>query len=178
MLQATTPHAVRRLIVAAGASLAALGAFSAAPSAAHAAPSPALPPPLHGPDRSAGEHRLGEHHLTVTVRNAGGGADGTFELDCHPSRGSHPDPAGACRALDRNNLWGRDVFGPAAGGAVCTMQYGGTATARVTGTWAGRPVDAAFDRSNGCEIDRWDRLVPLLPAVSEERGRGVNVLRR
>ncbi|MER5290717.1 SSI family serine proteinase inhibitor [Streptomyces pharetrae] len=178
MLQATTPHALRRLIVAVGASLAALGAVSAAPSAAHAVPSPALPPPQHGPDRSAGEHRLGEHHLTVTVRNAGGGADGTFELDCHPSRGSHPDPAGACRALDRNTLWGRDVFGPTARGAVCTMQYGGTATARVTGTWAGRPVDAAFDRSNGCEIDRWDRLVPLLPAVGEERGRGVNVLRR
>jgi hypothetical protein len=43
------------------------------------------------------------------------------------------------------------------------MRYGGPATARVTGWWAGRPVDATFDRSNGCEIERWDRFVPLLP---------------
>jgi hypothetical protein len=49
------------------------------------------------------------------------------------------------------------------------MQYGGAATARVTGTWAGRPVDAAYSRKNGCEIARWDRLVPLLP---EARGAG------
>ncbi|MEV8552437.1 SSI family serine proteinase inhibitor [Streptomyces glaucescens] len=178
MPHATTPHAVRRLIVAAGASLAALGAFSAAPSAAHAVPSPALPPSPHGPDRSADGHHLGDHHLNVTVRDAGGDADGTYELDCHPSRGSHPDPAGACRALDRNTRWGSDAFAPVAGDAVCTMRYGGTATARVTGTWAGRPVDAAFDRSNGCEIDRWDRLVPFLPDASEGQGRGVNVLRR
>jgi hypothetical protein len=43
------------------------------------------------------------------------------------------------------------------------MRYGGPATAHVTGRWAGRPVDAVYDRSNGCEIERWDRLVPLLP---------------
>lgn len=43
------------------------------------------------------------------------------------------------------------------------MQYGGPATARITGTWAGRPVDATYDRTNGCAIARWDRMVPLLP---------------
>ncbi|HZF89844.1 SSI family serine proteinase inhibitor [Streptomyces sp.] len=166
MLKVTTPHTVRRLIVAAGASLAALGSLSAAPAAtAFAVPSPKLPPPLTGSDRSAGEH-----HLTVTVRNAGGGADGTFELDCHPSGGSHPDPAGACRVLDRSTRWGSDTFAPVSGGAVCTMQYGGPATAHVTGTWAGRPVDTTFDRSNGCEIDRWDRLVPLLPDLRDWTG--------
>jgi hypothetical protein len=45
------------------------------------------------------------------------------------------------------------------------MRYGGPATARVTGRWAGRAVDATYDRSNGCEIARWDRFVPLLPAM-------------
>jgi hypothetical protein len=43
------------------------------------------------------------------------------------------------------------------------MQYGGPATAHVTGNWAGRPVDTTYDRSDGCEIARWDRLVPVLP---------------
>ncbi len=54
-------------------------------------------------------------------------------------------------------------------GSVCTMQYGGPATARVTGVWAGRPVDVTYDRGDGCEISRWDRMVPLLPRVGAER---------
>ncbi|MFJ9563563.1 SSI family serine proteinase inhibitor [Streptomyces fuscichromogenes] len=106
---------------------------------------------------------VADDHLKVTVRHAGSGRDGMYELSCHPGAGSHPDAAGACQALDRNTRWGRDTFAPVAPGAVCTMLYGGPATAHVTGTWAGRPVDATYDRSNGCEIARWDRMVPLLP---------------
>ncbi|WP_328872433.1 subtilase-type protease inhibitor [Streptomyces sp. NBC_00287] len=101
-------------------------------------------------------------HLTVTVKNAGG-ADGRYELYCHPGGGDHPDVSGACAALDRGARWGKDAFAPVPEGSVCTMQYGGAATAHVTGTWAGRPVDARFERGNGCEIGRWDRLVPVLP---------------
>jgi hypothetical protein len=148
------------LLVAVGSagSLGSLVALSAVPAAA----APAFPsPPVRAEDRAgaAGDH------LTVTVRNAGGRADGTYEVDCHPSRGSHPDVSGACAAVDRNTRWGKDAFGPATKDSICTMQYGGPATAHVTGTWAGRPVDATFDRSNGCEIGRWDRLVPLLPKL-------------
>ncbi|MEU0408082.1 SSI family serine proteinase inhibitor [Streptomyces griseorubiginosus] len=104
----------------------------------------------------------GGDHLTVTVRDAGD-RSATYEVRCHPGRGSHPDLAGACAAVDRNTRWGRDTFAPVPDGSVCTMLYGGPATAHVTGTWAGRPVDARFDRSNGCETARWNRFVPLLP---------------
>jgi hypothetical protein len=45
------------------------------------------------------------------------------------------------------------------------MQYGGPATAHITGRWAGRPVDAWYDRRDGCRIARWNQLVPLLPDV-------------
>ncbi|MFF0012941.1 SSI family serine proteinase inhibitor [Streptomyces sp. NPDC005374] len=114
---------------------------------------------------SASVHTADGDHLTVTVKDAGGGADGTYELDCHPAHGSHPDPSGACDTLDRNTRWGRDTFAPVPDGSVCTMLYGGPATAHVTGTWAGRPVDAGFDRSDGCDTARWDRFVPLLPKV-------------
>ncbi|MFD3498582.1 SSI family serine proteinase inhibitor [Streptomyces sp. NPDC058678] len=133
-------------------------ALSAVPVAA-ASPSLA-PPPVRDEDRARGGD-----HLTVTVRNAGGAADGTYEVDCHPGGGSHPDAGGACAVVERNTRWGKDAFAAVPGDSVCTMQYGGPATAHVTGTWAGRPVDARFDRSNGCEIGRWDRLVPLLPKV-------------
>jgi hypothetical protein len=71
----------------------------------------------------------------------------------------------ACAAVDRNTRWGSEPFAPVAPGSDCTMLYGGPATARVTGTWAGRPVHATYDRSNGCEMARWDRMVPLLPGL-------------
>ncbi|WP_306184455.1 MULTISPECIES: SSI family serine proteinase inhibitor [unclassified Streptomyces] len=152
-LSSRSPHRpLRRLLLGASASAVALTALSALPAAASAG----APPPVRDEDR-AGDH------LTVTVRHAGGGRDGTFELYCHPGGGSHPDVRGACGVLDRSTRWGRDTFAPVPRDSVCTMQYGGPATAHITGTWAGRPVDATYDRGNGCEIGRWDRLVPLLP---------------
>ncbi|WP_405871242.1 SSI family serine proteinase inhibitor [Streptomyces sp. NBC_00005] len=143
----------RFLVVAASAA-----ASSVVPAVAHAGVAhPAVaPPPVQDEDR-AGDH------LTVTVRHAGDGTDGTFQLYCHPGGGTHPDVSGACEALDHGTSWGRDTFAPAPEGSLCTMQYGGPATAHVTGTWAGRPVDASYDRSDGCQIGRWNRLVPLLP---------------
>ncbi|HET9383287.1 MAG TPA: SSI family serine proteinase inhibitor [Streptomyces sp.] len=152
------PAGPYRVLLGAVACLAALGALPTPSAAYAAAPGASMPPPVRDEDR-AGDH------LVVTVRDAGGGADGTYELYCHPRGGSHPDPAGACDAVDENTRWGRDGFAPVPDGASCSMQYGGPATARVTGTWAGRPVDAAYERSNGCQIARWDRFVPLLPAV-------------
>ncbi|MGW5618495.1 SSI family serine proteinase inhibitor [Streptomyces sp. NPDC003877] len=163
--RATARPALRRLLVGA-ASVAAVGSLTAAPSTAYAqaeATGPASPARAGGgPDRD---------HLTVTVRNAGGTADGTYELYCGPDGGSHPDPRGACAALERDTRWGQDLFAPAPEGGFCTMQYGGPATAHVTGTWAGRPVYASYDRRDGCGIARWDRLVPLLPDMKAE-GRG------
>jgi hypothetical protein len=46
---------------------------------------------------------------------------------------------------------------------MCTQNYGGPETARIVGTWAGRPVDARFSKRNGCEIGRWWTLTGLLP---------------
>ncbi|MEU0068995.1 SSI family serine proteinase inhibitor [Streptomyces sp. NPDC006332] len=165
-----------RLLLAVG-SVGAVGSVpmaSALPAAAAPAPPstrfpPAAaavlaPPPV--PDEDRGEP-VGDH-LTVTVRQAGASVDGTYEVNCHPARGTHPDVGGACAVVDRNTWWGRDVFGPVPADSVCTLQYGGPATAHVTGTWAGRPVDATFDRGNGCEIGRWDRFVPLLPKLSSD----------
>ncbi|MEU4877165.1 SSI family serine proteinase inhibitor [Streptomyces sp. NPDC021608] len=162
---------LRRLAVSVSAACAVvIAASGAGPGAAYAGTADALtavtpldalptlaPPPVRDEDQVSGDH------LTVTVRHAGARADGTFEVYCHPDGGSHPDPAGACDALDRDARWGRDVFAPVPDDGVCTMRYGGPATAHVTGRWAGRPVDAVYDRSDGCEIERWDRLVPLLP---------------
>ncbi len=149
---------LRRIALTVVASAAAsFAALSAAPPVAYADSFPLMPLPLpgHGADEV--------DHLTVTVSEAGEGKDGTFELDCHPAGGSHPDARAACEQLDRNTSWGKSPFAPAREGGMCTMQYGGPATAHVTGTWAGRPVDATYQRGDGCEIARWDALVPVLP---------------
>ncbi|MGW2209574.1 SSI family serine proteinase inhibitor [Streptomyces sp. NPDC001781] len=119
---------------------------------------PALPPPPLPEDRTG-------DHLTLVVRGAGPGRDGVRQLFCHPEGGDHPDPAAACRVLDKETQWGRDTFAPVPPDSVCTMIDGGPATAHVTGSWAGRPVDADFSRRDGCEIARWDRLVPFLPSA-------------
>ncbi|WP_423247301.1 SSI family serine proteinase inhibitor [Streptomyces decoyicus] len=124
----------------------------------------------HGPaaGRGApGRDHAAVDHLTVTVRDSGSAAtDGTFELYCHPGRGNHPHVKRACKKLDGMTMWGRDPFAPVPQGTNCTMMYGGPATAHVTGTWAGRPVNADFRRTNGCEISRWGRFEPLLPSTS------------
>lgn len=44
----------------------------------------------------------------------------------------------------------------------CTQVFGGPATATVVGTLQGEEVDAKFDLTDGCEIDRWKRNSGLL----------------
>lgn len=101
--------------------------------------------------------------LTVTVSRTGAALDSrTYRLQCRPAAGTHPNAQPACDQLDDNTKWGKDPFAPTPRGRSCTMIDGGPATARIEGTWRGRTVDAEFDRSNGCEVARWDRFGEVL----------------
>ena len=156
------PRVASRLLLTAAASVAALAAV---PVAAHADTGPTRkpPPPFGSLDGVAGDH------LTVTVADSGNGSDGTHDLQCGPAGptgGTHPDPAAACERLDELAGNGQDPFAPVPDGTFCTMQYGGTATAHITGTWHGRAIDASYRLTNGCEISRWRQLVPVLPATT------------
>ncbi|MET9661329.1 SSI family serine proteinase inhibitor [Streptomyces sp. NPDC006510] len=151
---------LRRLALTAVVSLAAL---SAAAPAATAATGP-LPLPLPLPLPVLQEDSRTQ--LTITVSGSGdSAAEGTFELRCGPAGGSHPVAQQACGRLDELAGEGADPFAPVSEKALCTQQFGGPATARVTGTWQGRVIDAVFSRSNGCEISRWNDLRPVLPNV-------------
>ncbi|MEV0850439.1 SSI family serine proteinase inhibitor [Streptomyces sp. NPDC049954] len=143
----TARHGIRTPLLAAA--LVSLGLLSALPASA----APAA--------RDAWGDRL-----LVTVSGAGAGGDGTVTLRCHPAGGSHREAGAACARLDEVTRWGRDTFAPVPKDALCTMQYGGPQTARITGRWAGRHVDASYKRTNGCEISRWDALVPVLPSTT------------
>jgi hypothetical protein len=95
------------------------------------------------------------YDLTVTFWPDGpDGQSRSATLTCDPDGGSHPDPAEACDAL----LGNEDALEPVAGDVACTEIYGGPQEARLVGG----DVNARFSRSNGCEIDRWDALAPVL----------------
>jgi hypothetical protein len=51
---------------------------------------------------------------------------------------------------------------PVPANVACTQIYGGPGVARVQGTLNGEKVDARFELSDGCEIERWDRNRVLL----------------
>lgn len=98
--------------------------------------------------------------LTVTV--TGGENAVEWTVTCDPPGGTHPRPKSACDFLELARRWGQDPFAPVPADAVCSQVYGGAEAATVKGTWNGKPVDATFDRTNGCEIARWDNAVALL----------------
>lgn len=82
----------------------------------------------------------------------------TWELECEPAGGDHPDPAGACAALERY----RNPFAKLPKTPRCDEIPGATAeVARIVGTFRGRKILEQFDRSNGCVFERWDRLAPV-----------------
>lgn len=139
-------------------------------AAALLAASAAVAVPLLGAGGASAEEPVGPAAptaLTVTVSDSGrAAASDTYELRCGPTGGTLPRAQSACDRLADLAAQGADPFAPVPEGAVCTEIYGGPATARVSGTWRGRRVDASFNRANGCEIGRWRALEPLLPEPS------------
>ena len=99
--------------------------------------------------------------VEVTVTSWAQGKDGPSQeatLTCDPASGTHPSPDEACRLLTSDP----EALEPVPADAACTMIFGGPEEATVVGVINGQEVDAAFSRSNGCELDRWDRMAALL----------------
>lgn len=103
--------------------------------------------------------------LNVTVWPNGQGEPGrkAYTLRCNPLGGTLPKRADACAKLARMT----HPFAPVRKNMACTEIYGGPQQALVTGRLRGYPVRATFNRTNGCEIARWNRVRFLFPnAVS------------
>jgi hypothetical protein len=100
-------------------------------------------------------------NLTVTVWPKGkSGASSTWRLHCDPlPGGTHPNPNAACRALSRHPR----ALKPVPMGVGCTQQWDGPQVALARGTFRGKRIRAWLNRTNGCEIRRWNALKPLLP---------------
>ena len=97
-------------------------------------------------------------HITVWPQ----GADGpkrAWTLRCAPVGGTLPHRATACRRLAAMERPFRGVPKDFA----CTEIYGGPQRALVTGRLRGHRVRARFDRHDGCQIARWERVRFLFP---------------
>lgn len=96
--------------------------------------------------------------LTVTVTPSAEAQTREWTLTCEPAGGTHPAPEAACAALHDAS----DPFEPVPPDAICTQIYGGPQTATIEGVWRGERVHASYDRTNGCEITRWDAIKAVL----------------
>jgi Subtilisin inhibitor-like len=97
-------------------------------------------------------------HITVWPEGTNG-ANRTWTLRCAPAGGTLPHRVAACRRLAGMTR----PFRPVPKGSACLQIYGGPQTALITGRLRGARVRAHFDRHDGCEIDRWNRVRFLLP---------------
>jgi hypothetical protein len=102
--------------------------------------------------------------LTITAwpQGADAGRGRTWTLRCGPTGGTHPSRARACTRLTAVDA----PFRPVPRTMVCTQIYGGPEEALVTGTFRGRSIKARFNRTNGCEIFRWNRVAVLFPVAA------------
>jgi hypothetical protein len=103
--------------------------------------------------------RSGETKLEINVSIGGSEAPTKmWTLEC-PDGGTLPHPTAACAKLATMD----DPFAPVPKDKACTQIFGGPEVADVTGTFKGKPVNAHFDKGNGCEIERWNRVELLFP---------------
>jgi hypothetical protein len=96
-------------------------------------------------------------HVTVDKDGDGGAGAKSVTVRCGPASDSRE-----CAALAEMKA---SAFRPTAGTVACTEQYGGPQVATVKGTLHGKPVDARFSRTNGCEIARWNKAADVLGAA-------------
>lgn len=99
--------------------------------------------------------------VTYWASSASSTPTSSWTLACSPPRGTLPRPAVACRKLAAG---GPRLFAPVPRGVACTQIYGGPQRARVVGLVDGTRVWAVLTRTDGCQVERWNRLAPwLLP---------------
>lgn len=110
---------------------------------------------------------------------AGEPGTGQLEITYIPEPGRKPrtamlvcpatdvDQQQACEEIESLSA----AFDPVPADVACTEIYGGPEQISLMGTWAGERVRTTLTRTNGCEIDRYTALAPvLLPLVGGPGG--------
>ena len=112
-----------------------------------------------GTDEPAASTNTGLANLTVKLDNDGpkGAPAKELKLTCDKATDSQ-----ACKTVATIT---RQDLAPTPSGMMCTQIFAGPETATITGTLRGSAVDARFSRRDGCEVQRWKRVEPLLAEV-------------
>lgn len=87
------------------------------------------------------------------------------------------DSANDCSGQGLVGLLGGVSWQETPGATPCTMIYGGPATLRVRGTLNGKQISTSFSRENGCEIERWGTIEPLLDKLGLQKTKSTSLLR-
>ncbi|GAA1496786.1 hypothetical protein [Paeniglutamicibacter kerguelensis] len=102
--------------------------------------------------------------LDIVIRADGQNQSAVYSLRCAGATAletsNHPRADEACALLAMHPQILDPA--PAPGTQMCTEQYGGPATASITGTVDGKSVERDFDLKNGCGISAWNDALPLL----------------
>jgi hypothetical protein len=98
-------------------------------------------------------------HITIHVQKDPKSPEKTAVLICP---GRKPIERDVCAALD---VVAPKVFERVGESRVCTMIYGGPATATMRGTYDDGLVNASFNQANGCEIGRWNQVLPVFKSL-------------
>jgi hypothetical protein len=134
-------------------SLVALMALSGCAASTAAGPGPVSP--TTSPAAS-----LPPNDLLVEIHLGGSNPTESYRLTCGPSvSGDHPAGVAACAHLEGL----AHPFAPIPADQMCTQIYGGPQTAHITGRWKGTSVDLRLSRVDGCRVEQWNSLGPLLP---------------
>ncbi len=96
-----------------------------------------------------------DFEVSLDPDGAGGKPQQSESISCGPDSGC--DEAAA-------QLTAED-FEPTPPQTACTEIFGGPETATIAGTLGGEQVSAELSRANGCEIERFDRFLPLLTSL-------------
>ncbi|MFJ6537794.1 SSI family serine proteinase inhibitor [Paenarthrobacter sp. NPDC091711] len=127
------------------------------------APSSSSPSTSAAPSAS-GATGAGNAELSITLLETAEASPQTFTLVCTggtpAAESKHPSAAEACSALKNSPTLLSPA--PTRTDQACTMQYGGPATAKVTGSVDGKEVSASFNRTDGCQIALWDAAKSVL----------------
>ena len=99
--------------------------------------------------------------LTLTLWPVGAAGDSiSWQLQCEPTGGNHPEAEQACAALTAV----ADPFAKVPPPKRCKEIPGSSPEVAVLeGDFRGRKVRESFERANACVSGRWDRIAPVFP---------------
>jgi hypothetical protein len=108
-------------------------------------------------DGSAPPGERTELAVSLHPKGPDGAPRRTAEVSCPAEQGTE-----ACEAVD---ALADDAAAAVPPGAICMQIYGGPDVVEIEGTLRGEEADIELTRADGCEIERFDRFLPLLRAL-------------